>query len=80
MAKIEASVAINRPVEAVFARLTDVGNWSEWNPRLLEVEQTSKGPMGVGTTFRGVSKSERGRWSGPRRSRSTSRTGRWHRE
>jgi uncharacterized protein YndB with AHSA1/START domain len=60
MAKIEASVLINRPVDEVFARLTDVQNWPQWNPRLLQVEQTSDGPMGVGTTFRGLSEGPSG--------------------
>ena len=54
MAKVEASVVINRPVDEVFAYMADVRNWSQWNSGMLEGEQTSEGPMGVGTTFRGV--------------------------
>ena len=55
MAKIEASVLIGKPVEEVFASVTKVGNWPKWNTYLPSVEQTSDGPMGIGTTFRGSS-------------------------
>jgi len=54
MARFEASVVINRPVEEVFAYMTDVGNWPLWHSGMLEAEQTSEGPVGVGTTCRGV--------------------------
>ena len=54
MATIEASVVINRPIDKVFAYVTDSGSWPQWEDGLLKVEQTSKGPMGVGTTFRGA--------------------------
>jgi uncharacterized membrane protein len=55
MAKVEASVVIGKPVEEVFAYVMDVGNWPKWNAYLPSVEQTSEGPVGVGTTFRGSS-------------------------
>jgi len=48
-------MVIGRPVEEVFAYVMDVSNWPKWNTYLLEVAKTSKGPLGVGTTFRGVS-------------------------
>lgn len=54
MARTEASIVINRPVEEVFSYLMDVNNWPEWTG-FPELEQTSEGPVGVGTTFRGVS-------------------------
>ncbi len=54
MARVEASVVINRPVDDVFAYVTDVTNWPQWTG-FPEVEQTSEGPVGVGTTFRGLS-------------------------
>lgn len=64
MAKVEASVVIKRPVEEVFAFVTEVTNWSEWTG-FPEVEQTSEGPVGVGTTFRGVTEfmGRRGEWT-----------------
>ncbi len=54
MARIEASVVIKRPVEDVFAYVTDEQNIPKWESRVLEVKQTSEGPKGVGTTFQAV--------------------------
>jgi uncharacterized membrane protein len=54
MAKIEASIVIDRPVEEVFAYMMDVKNWLHWHSGMLEAEQSSEGPPGVGTTYRGV--------------------------
>jgi len=55
MARIEASVVINRPVEEVFEFVTNPKNDLVWQTGILESEQTSEGPMGVGTTLRSVS-------------------------
>jgi hypothetical protein len=52
MARIEESVQIQRPVDRVFAYTTDAKSWPEWQSIITEAEQTSKGPMGVGTTFK----------------------------
>jgi uncharacterized membrane protein len=54
MTRVEASVVINRPIDEVFAYVIDVRNWPEWTG-FPEVKQTSEGPVGVGTTFWGVS-------------------------
>ena len=51
---MEDSIVINRPVEEVFAYLTDVTNWSRWNEAVGNVVQTPPGPMGLGTTLRGA--------------------------
>lgn len=56
MARIEESVEINCPVEKVFAFTTDAGKWSTWQSIIPEAEQTSLGPVGVGTTFRGTTR------------------------
>ena len=56
MARIEESVRIKRPVNEVFAYTTDAKNWPKWQTFIPEAEQTSQGPMNVGTTFRGVSR------------------------
>jgi len=50
------SVEIKRPVENVFAYTTDAKNWPKWQSFIPEAEQTSQGPMNVGTTFKGVSR------------------------
>jgi hypothetical protein len=49
--EVEQSVVRSRPLEGVFAFLADFENWSQWQPDLRESEQTSRGPMDVGTTF-----------------------------
>jgi len=54
--KIETSIMINRPVEEVFAVLSNVENNPKWSSAFLEVMKTSEGPIGVGTTWRGVGK------------------------
>jgi uncharacterized protein YndB with AHSA1/START domain len=51
---MEDSIVINRPVEEVFAYLTDVTNWPRWNMVVGNVEQTPPGPIGRGTTLRGA--------------------------
>ena len=52
----EHSVVIERPVEEVFAFVTDPNNDPLWQSTSLETEQTSEGPVDVGTTFRNTSK------------------------
>jgi uncharacterized protein YndB with AHSA1/START domain len=56
MARIEESVDIKRPVDQVFAYVTDAKNWPRWESAMLEAEQTSPGQMGIGTTFRGANR------------------------
>jgi uncharacterized membrane protein len=56
MLKFETSVLINRPVEEVFAVLSNVENNPKWSSAFLEVNKTSEGPVGAGTTWRGVGK------------------------
>lgn len=53
--KIEYSVTIQRPIEEVFAFVSNVGNWSQWVSGTSEARQTSPGPIQVGTTFTQVS-------------------------
>ena len=54
MARIEESVEIKRPVDKVFAYTTEAKSWSKWQSIIPEAEQTSQGPVGVGTTFKGI--------------------------
>lgn len=56
MARIEESIEIRCPVEKVFAITTDASRWSTWHTAIPEAEQTSGGPVGVGTTFRGTTR------------------------
>ena len=50
MIKLKHSVVINRPVDEVFAFLANPENEMLWNQSTQKSEQTSEGPMGVGTT------------------------------
>jgi uncharacterized membrane protein len=54
MAKMQASVVIDRPLAEVFAYVMDTSTWPKWEEGLLEAEQTSEAPVGTGTTFRGT--------------------------
>jgi uncharacterized protein YndB with AHSA1/START domain len=51
MAKIEASVMIDRPVEDVWKFMTNLSNLPKWDSGVLEAKQTSPEPLGVGSTF-----------------------------
>ncbi len=54
MARAEMSVVINCPAPDIFAYMTDIAKGTEWQEDLVEAQQTSTGPMGVGTTIREV--------------------------
>ena len=54
MARAEASLVINCPVNEVFAYLADINRGTEWQSELVEAQQTSSGPMGTGATIREV--------------------------
>jgi Polyketide cyclase / dehydrase and lipid transport len=50
LAKIGASVVVDRPVEVVWRLVIDFPNAPKVDPDLLECKVTSEGPLGVGTT------------------------------
>ena len=54
MPRIEERVDIKRPADSVFSYTTDAKNWPKWQSALPEAEQTSPGPVGVGTAFKGT--------------------------
>ena len=56
MATFDVSTTIKRPVEDVFAVISNVENNPKWSSVALEAQQTSPGPIGVGTTARFVGK------------------------
>jgi uncharacterized protein YndB with AHSA1/START domain len=53
MARIEINLVINRPVEEVFAFVSNSENLPRWRSTSLEIKKTSEGPLGVGSTFKG---------------------------
>jgi carbon monoxide dehydrogenase subunit G len=50
MIAFEHDIVINRPPEAVFAFLTDVSRYPQWQTDLAEYRQTLDGPLSVGST------------------------------
>jgi uncharacterized protein YndB with AHSA1/START domain len=54
VATFENTVLIARPIEDVFAFLSDLENVPKWNYAIVETRKVSKGPVGVGTTYRQV--------------------------
>ena len=54
MATLDMSIVIKRPLEEVFAFLSNPENNPKWVSMSNEVHLTSAGPIGVGTTFRSV--------------------------
>ncbi len=51
MAGFQASVEVNRPVEQVFAFVSDLEHDPPWSGA-AEVRRTTPGAIGIGTTFR----------------------------
>ena len=49
---VENAIEIEARPEAVFDYCTDVLREPEWNPKLLEVEKLTAGPIGLGTRCR----------------------------
>jgi uncharacterized protein YndB with AHSA1/START domain len=47
--KAERTVVIDRPIQHVFAFVTDQTNTPSWQAGLVEVRRTTSGPIGVGT-------------------------------
>jgi len=58
MAKIEASVVVDRPPEKVWKFVFDPSNAPKYDPDIISAKQTSEGPVAVGTTFEANRKKE----------------------
>jgi uncharacterized protein YndB with AHSA1/START domain len=57
MARFDVGTTIKRPVEDVFALLSDFSNGSKWASAATEpAAKTSDGPIGVGSTWHAVGK------------------------
>jgi uncharacterized protein YndB with AHSA1/START domain len=54
MRRVEASITIAAPPEAVFAFVADLANLPRWQSGILSAERTSPDPVGVGSTARVV--------------------------
>jgi len=58
MLEFENTVYIDRPVDEVFAFLSDFENIPKWNYYVLQVRQLSESPIGIGTTYHQVRKTD----------------------
>lgn len=58
MLEFENTIRIDRPVDEVFAFLPDFENIPKWNYYVLEVRQLSESPIGIGTTYHQVRKTD----------------------
>src|SRR5215218_1353834 len=58
MLEFENTIRIDRPVDEVFVFLSDFENIPKWNYYVLEVRQLSDNPIGVGTTYHQVRKTD----------------------
>lgn len=58
MIEFETMIRINRPIAEVFAFLSDFENIPKWNYYVLEVRKLSHGPIGIGTTYHQVRKTD----------------------
>ena len=54
MARVSEGVDIKRPADRVFTFTTEAKSWPKWQSIIPASEQTSDGPVGIGTTFRGT--------------------------
>ena len=59
MAIVSGEILINRSVEQVFDFVSDQRNEPIYNPRMLQSEKITDGPIGVGTRFRAMAMSGR---------------------
>ena len=51
MLEFKNTIRIDRPIEEVFAFLSDFENIPKWNYYVLEVRQLSENPIGIRTTY-----------------------------
>jgi carbon monoxide dehydrogenase subunit G len=58
MIEFENTIHIDRPISEVFAFLSDLENIPKWNYYVLEVVKRSSGPIGIGTVYHQVRKTD----------------------
>jgi uncharacterized protein YndB with AHSA1/START domain len=51
MIETTQTITIDRPIDEVFAYVTDTANDPAWHTDILEARKTSEGPTGIGTTW-----------------------------
>jgi carbon monoxide dehydrogenase subunit G len=58
MLEFENTIRIDRPIDQVFSFLSDLENLPKWNYYVLHVTKLSNGPVGIGTTYHQVRKTD----------------------
>jgi uncharacterized protein YndB with AHSA1/START domain len=58
MLEFENAITINRPVSEVFEFVADPQNFPRWNYYVLTVSKLSGGPIGIGTAYHQVRKTD----------------------
>ena len=59
MIEFENTIRINRPITEVFVFLSDLENIPKWNYYVLAVTKLSNGPIGIGTLYHQVRKTDK---------------------
>lgn len=58
MLEFENTIRVDRSIAEVFAFLSDLENIPKWNYYVVEVRKLSDGPIGIGTTYHQVRKTD----------------------
>ena len=58
MLEFENTIRVDRPIVEVFAFLSDLENIPKWNYYVVEVRKLSDGPIGIGTRYHQVRKTD----------------------
>jgi NAD(P)-dependent dehydrogenase (short-subunit alcohol dehydrogenase family)/carbon monoxide dehydrogenase subunit G len=52
MIRLRETIEVARPIDEVFAYVSNFGNAAQWDPGVAESRKASAGPVGVGTAFK----------------------------
>jgi carbon monoxide dehydrogenase subunit G len=58
MLEFENTITVNRPIGEVFKFVADPENFPRWNYYVLSVSKLSNGPVGVGTVYHQIRKTD----------------------
>jgi uncharacterized membrane protein len=56
--EFENTIRVDRPIAEVFTFLADLENIPKWNYYVLDVRKLSDGPIGIGTSYHQVRKTD----------------------
>jgi uncharacterized membrane protein len=58
MIEVDNTIRIDRPIAEVFAFLSDLENLPKWNYYVLKVTKLSNGPIGIGSVYHQIRKTD----------------------